>query len=80
MKVYAIYSKENKFIACFPTREDAENYGITTYGRESGWEYSIIEKWLYDSAFMPIYTPSTTPTQIPCTVPIHNYAVRAEIE
>lgn len=44
MKVYAIYNSENKFIACFPIREDAEWYGVQTYGRESGWQFDIVEK------------------------------------
>ena len=81
MKVYAIYDKENKFIVCFPDRVSAENYGVQTYGRESGWEYDIIEKWLYYSAFMPIYTPSTAPTPMtPYTPPIWNHSIRANLE
>jgi hypothetical protein len=48
MKVYAIYNKENKFIACFPDRNSAEDYGVQTYGRESGWQYDIIEKYLHE--------------------------------
>ena len=67
MKVYAIYDKENKFIAAFPTREDAENYGITTYGRESGWEYSIIEKYLHK---YPTFLSTTPDTLTPYSQPI----------
>ena len=67
MKVYAIYSKENKFIACFPTRKDAEWYGVNTYGRESGWEYDIIEKYLHQ---YPTFL-STSPYQLtPYSKPI----------
>ena len=59
MKVYAIYNKENEFIVCFPDRDSAENYGITTYGRESGWEYSIIEKYLHKYPTFLSTTPNS---------------------
>ena len=72
MKVYAIYDKENKFIVCFPDRDGAKNYGITTYGRESGWEYSIIEKWLYGSAFNTPNTLTPYSQPIPTTPYNHN--------
>lgn len=80
MKVYAIYDRENKFIVCFPDRVSAENYGVQTYGRESGWEYSIIEKYLHE---YPTFLSTTPYPQVfPCTPPppIHNYAVRADSE
>ena len=67
MKVYAIYDKENKFIVCFPDRDGAENYGITTYGRESGWEYSIIEKYLHK---YPTFLSTTPNTRTPYSQPI----------
>lgn len=67
MKVYAIYDKENKFIAAFPDRFSAENYGITTYGRESGWEYDIIEKYLHK---YPTFLSTTPNTLTPCSQPI----------
>jgi hypothetical protein len=64
MKVYAIYDEENKFIAAFPDRNSAENYGIHTYGLEYGWEYNIVEKYLHE---YPNILP-TTP--YPLTQPI----------
>lgn len=57
MKVHAIYNKENEFIAAFPDRDSAENYGVQTYGRESGWEYSIIEKYLHEYSTLLSATP-----------------------
>jgi hypothetical protein len=67
MKVYAIYNKENKFIAAFPDRVSAENYGIDTYGRESGWEYDIIEKYLHK---YPTFLSTTPNTLTPYSQPI----------
>jgi len=67
MKVYAIYNKENKFIACFPDRNSAEDYGVQTYGRESGWEYNIVEKYLHEYPNILYNTPNTI---TPYTQPI----------
>ena len=67
MKVYAIYNKENEFIAAFPDRVSAENYGIDTYGRESGWEYDIIEKYLHK---YPTFLSTTPNTLTPYSQPI----------
>jgi hypothetical protein len=76
MKVYAIYNKENKFISAFPSREDAENYGIDTYGRESGWEYSIIEKYLHEYPTFLSTTPNTiTPYSQPIPTTPYNHNI-----
>jgi hypothetical protein len=73
MKVYAIYSKENKFLAAFPTREDAEWYGKTTYGRESGWQYDIVEKYLHEYSSILSNTPDRiTPVPLKTTPYIPN--------
>jgi hypothetical protein len=69
MKVYAVYNKENKFIAAFPDRVIAENYGIDTYGRESGWEYDIIEKYLHEYPTLLSTTPNT-PTPYSQPIPL----------
>jgi hypothetical protein len=68
MKVYAIYNKENKFIACFPNRNSAEDYGVQTYGRESGWEYDIIEKYLHEYPNILYNTPNTITPYTPNTI------------
>ena len=66
MKVYAIYNLEHKFLAAFHTREDAEWYGVQTYGRESGWQYDIIEKYLHE---YPTFLSTTPYPLTPYTQP-----------
>ena len=73
MKVFAIYDSENKFIACFPTREDAECYGVQTYGRESGWQFVIVEKYLHEYSNILSNTPDRiTPVPLKTTTYIPN--------
>lgn len=81
MKVFAIFTQENKFIASFPSRTDAVNFGITLFGPEKGWEYDIREMWLYETKqysfsqpiTQPITQPLTTPYTPPTTVPSPPY-------
>jgi len=65
MKVFAIFTQDNKFIAAFPDREDAMNYGIVMFGPEKGWEYCIREMWMYETKQYAFSQPLTQP--IPCT-------------
>lgn len=66
MRVFALYNKKNEFIASFPTREGAEDYGVSMFGRENGWEFDIREMWMNDTPQNPL----TTPLQhIPYTIP-----------
>ena len=79
MKVYAIYNLDHEFLAAFPTREDAENYGITTYGRESGWEFDIIEKYLHKYPTFLSTTPNTlTPYSQPIPTTPYNHNIWRE--
>lgn len=78
MKVFAIFTQENKFIAAFPDRENAVNFGITLFGPEKGWEYDIREMWMYETkqyAFSQPLAPApiTTPYAPPITVPSPPY-------
>lgn len=71
MKVFAIFTKENKFIAAFPDRENAMNFGITLFGPEKGWEYCIKEMWLYETKQHTFSQPLTQPVPYtPYTPPI----------
>lgn len=69
MKVYSLYH-HNKFVASFPTREEAIDYGKSNGG--DPWDYDIIEEYLSKSSLVftpPHYTSlhSFTPTTtIPC--------------
>lgn len=72
MKIYAIWSsKTDRFIAAFPDRKDAMNYGIVMFGPEDGWEYDIREMYMYEtkqySFSQPLIQPLTT---TPYTPPI----------
>lgn len=68
MKIYAIYDSDNKFIVAFPSRKEAEDYGKTTFGNESGWSYAIVEKYLHDYPKFIDTKPSTlyASQHIPC--------------
>lgn len=80
MKVYAIYNKENRFIAAFPDRVIAENYGIDTYGLERGWEYDITEKYLHEYPTLLSTTPNTlTPYSQPITPPYNHNIWRPNV-
>jgi hypothetical protein len=72
MKVYAIYNQENKFIAAFPDRKDAMNYGIVMFGKECGWEYTIKEMCLVEQLLtsIPYSQLCIQPIVVPYTKPI----------
>ena len=65
MKVYSLYH-HNKFVASFPTREEAIDFGKSNGG--DPWDYDIIEEYLSKSplVFTPPHYGSLTPTTIPC--------------
>lgn len=66
-EVFAIYDKDDKLVVCFPTRNDAENYGKVVLGNEKGWEYCIRKMFLYETKQYAFSQPLTTPHTIPCT-------------
>lgn len=70
MKVFAIFTKENKFIAAFPDRENAMNFGITLFGPEKGWEYDIREMWMYETKQLILSTTTQPVPYTPYTPPI----------
>ena len=72
MKVYSLYH-HNKFVASFPTREEAIDFGKSNGG--DPWDYDVIVEYLSKSplVFTPphytslhSFTPTTTITTIPC--------------
>ena len=68
MKVYSLYH-HNKFVAAFPKREEAIDYGKSNGG--DPWDYDVIVEYLSKSPLVftpPHYTSlhSFTPTTIPC--------------
>ena len=68
MKVYSLYH-HNKFVASFPTREEAIDFGKSNGG--DPWDYDVIVEYLSKSPLSftpPHYTSlhSFTPTTIPC--------------
>ena len=71
MKIYSLYYKERKFIAAFPTREEAVKYGKSLEG--DPWDYNITEEYINKSPFT--YNPITIPGPIkipdggPYTIP-----------
>jgi hypothetical protein len=42
MKIYSLYYEGETFVAAFPTRKDAIEYGKQHYG---GWECDVIEEY-----------------------------------
>jgi hypothetical protein len=65
MKVFSLYH-HNKFVASFPTREDAIEFGKSNGG--DPWDYDVIVEYLHKSPLT--YTPLTTPgPSIPFTHP-----------
>jgi hypothetical protein len=65
MKVFSLYH-HNKFVASFPSREEAVDYGKECGG--DPWDYDIIEEYLSKSPL--VYTFPTTPgPTIPYTHP-----------
>ncbi len=65
MKVYSLYHKE-AYVASFPKREDAVDYGKEIYA--DGWDCNIIEEYLSKSPYnMWIGPPPLTPTKF-----VHN--------
>jgi hypothetical protein len=52
MKVFSLYH-HNKFVASFPSREEAVDYGKECGG--DPWDYDIIEEYLHKSPLT--YTP-----------------------
>ena len=65
MKVYSLYH-HNKFVASFPTREEAIDFGKSNGG--DPWDYDVIVEYLSKSplVFTPPHYGSLTPTTIPC--------------
>jgi hypothetical protein len=66
MKVFSLYH-HNKFVASFPSRDEAIDYGKSCGG--DAWDYDVLEEYLSKSPL--VYTPphytSLTPQQtIPC--------------
>ena len=66
MKVYSLYH-HNKFVASFPTREEAIDFGKSNGG--DPWDYDVIVEYLSKSplSFTPPHYGSLTPaTTVPC--------------
>lgn len=66
MKVYSLYH-HNKFVASFPTREEAIDFGKSNGG--DPWDYDVIVEYLSKSPLVftsPHYTSLTPATTIPC--------------
>ena len=70
IEVFAIYDKEDKLVVCFPTRNDAENYGKVVLGNENGWDYSIKKMFLYETKQLQYSYSQPLTQQIPYTPPI----------
>ena len=65
MKVFSLYH-HNKFVASFPTREDAIEFGKSNGG--DPWDYDVIVEYLHKSPLT--YNPLTNPgPSIPFTQP-----------
>jgi hypothetical protein len=56
MKVFSLYHK-NKFIAAFPTREEAVHHGKLYYDDEA-WDCDIETEYLMKTPFNPVTTPN----------------------
>jgi hypothetical protein len=70
-EVFAIYDKDDKLVVCFPTRNDAENYGKVVLGNERGWEYCIRKMYMYETKQYSFSQPLTpVPIAVPYTPPI----------
>jgi hypothetical protein len=66
MKVYSLYH-HNKFVASFPTREEAIDFGKSNGG--DPWDYDVIVEYLSKSPLVftpPHYGTLTPTTTIPC--------------
>jgi hypothetical protein len=67
MKVFSLYH-HNKFVASFPSRDEAIDYGKSCGG--DAWDYDIIEEYLSKTPFTYTPNPLTTPgPSIPFTHP-----------
>jgi hypothetical protein len=67
MKVYSLYH-HNKFVASFPSRDEAIDYGKSCGG--DAWDYDIIEEYLHKSPLTYNPHPITSPgPSIPFTHP-----------
>jgi hypothetical protein len=69
MKVYSLYDKDKTFLGAFPSGDMCVTYAKVLHPNADGWDYSIVEEYLYKTQQLS-HIPLTTPSQpIPYTHP-----------